>query len=1673
MNYILHQAEGLRKTRHHKTIWFRIVSVLAAIVVFFTSYALILPAITKEQKLICDIKEHTHDTTCYPDPQIQFICTPLHEHTSACFDENGHTICLKADYVIHTHSELCFDKNGVCICTLEEYPQKSTETTATTETTSVTFVNEEAAEFSSTQAIGTTDTTPNDAVMTTTSTQTTVTSAVTTTLPVFLHTHGESCYDSNGLLICETIEITEHIHDESCLTTVQVLDLLCGKEEHVHVDACYASEADESDEPIEGTLMTTVDGETQAVISVSGLLPENAELQVSETTVQTDELQVLAAYDIEIYDELGAQYDPAGETLSVSIDASSLSVPSENLTVYYVPDDGGTPEPMNTYVKDGVLCFDTTHFSKYVVVENPPVKIEVSSPAMSNDNTITCTETSCWYSQYTVLTAYKIAVNAPWGTHWGNESMEVTVTSTLFNGAKGIKVYRVSDDPGWNTAIETTCSVSGNTVSFQTMPQECAQYFFAIVCSEQGEGGDSEGGGSGDDSSGDPVVGNAASAQELLALLNQSSSETTITLTNDIRYTATSSSVLKVNRKVNIDLNGHTITCENSSSPLFQIGSNGNLTICDSKAIDEQKAFTTIDPLKTTAGSTTVNPDGSVTLTYYVTDSELDEDSANGATIETVYKHTVTSAGAIKADTQPVFQVNGGKLNIESGMIYGGTGRAIVNNGYNKSTVTLSGGYICGFTYAANASNNDRNQYGGAIYMNTGALTITDKAVIAANHNGLSGGAIALINGTLDITGGVISGNTSSRETWDSGSSATGHNTGICGGGGGVFADSSRITMSGGYVTNNQHLATGYWAGGGGIWTQGSAEFTIDGGYITGNTSAGGGGFRTEDGCTVRFNMYGGKICSNYSIEAEGGGVSLGFGAIGLVTGGYINNNRTDNQIDWGGGGLFCANDAYLYIKNALITENDAGGYGGGVAGCSTARITIAINEGCAIFDNLADGESLSGEGSTKNEDWIYAHESAVFTEYGYQDYFCALNSLVSGGMLGGYPANWRGSSDGVPVISSSNDDMIRSQYIMGLTAHPTEQGKQAAQSTTVEKDGVFINNNYSATHGGGVLCNGYMLIGTPEEIHVGARLSLVAHKVYLGEKGEELELENGQFTFQITDAETGAVVAKATNDEHGNVQFVERIPFSEEGVYTYYIEEVNNGDPHVVYDTTRYRMIVTVSEQIVRDTTLEGLIAGVEKYQYFVDNIRVDKEIKGEWITVIRDLDPDDSDIYTIEVDIGSESFMNMHKHEKTSISVQKQWAGGNAAPVTFYLLRNTTAISRIELSNQKGWEYTWYDLPSFDENGDAYHYVVSEEIPEGYINDLKYENQIDIISNWAPADSLDLGHKYILLSPDRKQALSISQGDWAFSHTDVLAVSPNADGTVNGSEALEPCIVIAEASGDKVLLKVKNMRSWLETSETNGNQGWDAGQPVNYFKTTAGEQYASGFVLENGLLVSDKNRFLVYIDDDKDGKKEFTSVSMDQYYTYRNDAVRLYTHKITDIDHSENVTVTNTPEELVDYELDVLKVSGLDTTVPLENAVFRLLDENGQPIHFIKTSLTSASYMACSSDEEGAVIDLVTDRYGRLALKGLSAGDYCLKEIQAPAGYLLAVDREISLGGSATSVEIVVVDYPAGSYILPETGGNGLYGYFIAGFLLMLVSAFILFKYKHAFRRKEDTFS
>ncbi len=135
-NNLEKRMEKYAKKHRQKKIWKKILSVLSAVVVFCTTYALILPAITQEREVFCNIEEHIHTEECSNTEITEevLICELLEEeghlHTEECFEENlicteeenhSHTedcylneelICIKAE--IHIHEELCYEKNLNC-----------------------------------------------------------------------------------------------------------------------------------------------------------------------------------------------------------------------------------------------------------------------------------------------------------------------------------------------------------------------------------------------------------------------------------------------------------------------------------------------------------------------------------------------------------------------------------------------------------------------------------------------------------------------------------------------------------------------------------------------------------------------------------------------------------------------------------------------------------------------------------------------------------------------------------------------------------------------------------------------------------------------------------------------------------------------------------------------------------------------------------------------------------------------------------------------------------------------------------------------------------------------------------------------------------------------------------------------------------------------------------------------------------------------------------------------------------------------------------------------------------------------------------------------------------------------------------------------------------------------
>ena len=134
MNRDIHsQAEQLNKKHRRKRIWYRILFVPICLVVFVTTYALILPAITMESTpdTYCGIAEHVHTDDCYEIPGTpahkEIQCTAgadlgqgeyiIHKHDSFCFDDSGELLCTLAEQDEHVHTDACYDGDTL-ICGL-------------------------------------------------------------------------------------------------------------------------------------------------------------------------------------------------------------------------------------------------------------------------------------------------------------------------------------------------------------------------------------------------------------------------------------------------------------------------------------------------------------------------------------------------------------------------------------------------------------------------------------------------------------------------------------------------------------------------------------------------------------------------------------------------------------------------------------------------------------------------------------------------------------------------------------------------------------------------------------------------------------------------------------------------------------------------------------------------------------------------------------------------------------------------------------------------------------------------------------------------------------------------------------------------------------------------------------------------------------------------------------------------------------------------------------------------------------------------------------------------------------------------------------------------------------------------------------------------------------------
>lgn len=800
-------------------------------------------------------------------------------------------------------------------------------------------------------------------------------------------------------------------------------------------------------------------------------------------------------------------------------------------------------------------------------------------------------------------------------------------------------------------------------------------------------------------------------AQDLYDYLQKDKKTGKFRLNADVEY---ASDITLGAGEVTLDLNGHKIKHNGTESgrnnmSMFNVPEGATLTIEDLQQAADNKFEQGGDKNGNLAK---LDYDGTTPskLTYYVTEST----SSDTATTETLFRHEVDINGAIvgttTGSTMKLIDVYaGGTFNLQSGVLTTAQDANVRHLIYaeNGSNVTMSGGYVCGASVGRDGAG------AGIAVIGNSTMEISD-GVIAGNY-APSGGGVYAMNSTVNMVGGIISGNGTN-------SYQRGYGAGIC-------AVDSMVTITNGHITNNKYQfyqdAENDWGhlgfgchGGGGIAAFSSTEgqkkggLVISGGYITGNYSAeaGGGVYAGAWNKPLSgFAFYGGIIASNVAQNSEGGGIRIAAPTVGEfnVSGkkAYITNNTTNTTNDWGGGGVFVQGSsennvqpARLEIYNALITNNHANGFGGGFAACPTGKTTDT--KGIAIFgnsDGKSDGNGYNRSGGTngKNDDADKLPDGGGgeitedFKNAGHQDLFLIRDSTnpeslpyiaaVTGQMLGGGAAKWTGTIDNTQT-SIGKYEGAQAKYMIGLKSEPNREDMDAATAAA----SLFITGNRSNIHGGGIMTNGDVIAGSTTQVNVYPKMKLNGTKAL---EGRALTADDaGKFRFQLLEPGKSGDVPSfnnndgklqlngclkvgdgdgVTNDAEGNFVFdLGRV--NSDGTSVYYLVEdpgsVEDRVPGVDYDQTIYKIELTT-------TTENRPVLDINYTYYLVTNVRVTNLKSNEPLNTIT---PTNGSNVSIKITDGNtdNTFTNAYKPKGSwTPQVTKKVVGGELKKFKFEL--------------------------------------------------------------------------------------------------------------------------------------------------------------------------------------------------------------------------------------------------------------------------------------------------------------------------------------------------------------------------------------------------------------------
>ena len=292
----------------------------------------------------------------------------------------------------------------------------------------------------------------------------------------------------------------------------------------------------------------------------------------------------------------------------------------------------------------------------------------------------------------------------------------------------------------------------------------------------------------------------------------------------------------------------------------------------------------------------------------------------------------VSGGSVLTGQTQVIDYAVIGNITVDGGILY------LVNGGHITGTVTvvngtfnMTGGIITGLGRGVDVTgvNSEFNMTGGTITGNSASSGAGVQVQHGASFN-MSGSAL-IYNNTATTSGGGVTILSGSTFTMDGGEIRSNH-ADSASGGGGVRLNGSTFTMISGYIRNNTVSGAG-----GGVNLNDTddaphpSRFVMHGGVIEGNYSIGGAG---GGGGGVRvwsgiFTMYDGIIRDNNTLFSLGGGGVSVRNTPFVMHGGSIYGNSSH---DGNGGGVFLqTRDASFTVKSGSITNNFAALDGGGI----------------------------------------------------------------------------------------------------------------------------------------------------------------------------------------------------------------------------------------------------------------------------------------------------------------------------------------------------------------------------------------------------------------------------------------------------------------------------------------------------------------------------------------------------------------------------------------------------------------------------------------------------------------------------------------------------------------------------------------------------------------------